>query len=225
MELRFLIGHTARTNPSPVTTRVLIVDDHPVVRTGVSSLLVRESDIDVVAEASSAREAVAKVRTCHPDVVVMDLVLPGGGLGATEAIMQTLPGARVLVLTVLDDPHYAKAAFDAGARGYLLKSSRGADLVAAVRALAAGADYLDPAVGARLAAATTEPVPLSPREREILRLITLGYTYREIGDLLNVTVGTVATHRARIAAKLGVSTRAELIRYARLHGLAGVITR
>lgn len=206
--------------------RVLIVDDHAVVRSGLRLLLESEDDIEVVGEAGSAREAVLEAREQKPDVVLMDVVMPGqSGIEATPAVLHEAPEARLLVLSMQDDPSYVRQAFAAGASGYVLKEAADTELVAAVREVADGGRYVHPALGARLVAAEAEAErqaaadPLSEREREVLRLLALGHTNQEIAKMLYISVRTAETHRAHIMQKLRLSTRAELVRYALAHGL------
>ena len=206
--------------------RVVIVDDHAVVRSGLRLLLEAEDDIHVEDEGGSADEAVRLARLYKPDIVLLDVTMPGrSGLDAAEEIRKAAPEAQILVLSMHDDPSYVREAFAAGASGYLLKEAADADLVQAVREVAAGSRYVHPALGARLAAAEAEAAalaaadPLSEREREVLRLLALGHTNQEIAKMLYISVRTAETHRAHIMQKLRLSTRAELVRYALQHGL------
>lgn len=209
-----------------MTIRILIVDDHAVVRSGLKLLLEAEEDIVVVAEAGSADEGVRAARLEKPDVVLLDVVMPGrSGIEATPELRKAAPSARVLVLSMQDDPSYVREAFAAGASGYLLKEAADVELVQAVREVASGARYVHPALGARLAAAEVDAAsraaadPLSDREREVLRLLALGHTNQEIAKMLFISVRTAETHRAHIMQKLGLQTRAELVRYALANGL------
>jgi DNA-binding NarL/FixJ family response regulator len=209
-----------------VATRVLIVDDHAVVRSGLRMLLEAEQDLDVVEEAGTADEAVRKARLEKPDVVLLDIVMPGrSGLEAVPEILQAAPKAKILVLSMQDDPSYVREAFGAGASGYVLKEAVDAEVVEAVRQVASGEPYVHPALGARLAAAdaqaarAAEEDPLSERETEVLRLLALGHTNQEIAKMLFISVRTAETHRAHIMQKLRLSTRAELVRYALAAGL------
>ena len=206
--------------------RVLIVDDHAVVRSGLKLLLDAEDDIEVVGEAGNLQEAVFRTRSLKPDVVLMDVVMPGGsGIEATTAVLKEHPDARVLVLSMQDDPHYVREAFGVGARGYVLKEAADEEVVGAVREVAGGGRYVHPALGARLVAAEAEERaraeadPLTEREREVLRLLALGHTNQEIAKSLFLSVRTVETHRAHIMQKLRLSTRAELVQYAMEQGL------
>jgi two-component system, NarL family, response regulator NreC len=209
-----------------VSIRILIVDDHAVVRSGLRLLLDAEADLEVVGEAGDAREAVFEVRSSKPDVVLMDVVLGGkSGIEETPDILRERPEAKVLVLSMQDDPRYVREAFAAGASGYVLKEAADAELVAAVREVASGGNYVHPALGARMAAAevaaarAAEEDPLSDREREVLRLLALGHTNQEIAKTLYISVRTAETHRAHIMQKLRLATRAELVRYALANGL------
>jgi len=209
-----------------VTIRVLIVDDHPVVRSGLKSLLDAEDDIDAVGEAANMQDAIFRTRSLKPDVILMDVVMPGAsGIEATPAVLKEAPEAKVLVLSMQDDPSYVHEAFGAGASGYLLKEAADEEVVSAVREVAAGGRYVHPALGAKLVAADAEERaraeadPLTEREREVLRLLALGHTNQEIAKTLFLSVRTVETHRAHIMQKLRLSTRAELVRHAMEQGL------
>jgi DNA-binding NarL/FixJ family response regulator len=209
-----------------VTIRVLVVDDHAVVRTGLRRVLDAEPDIETVGEAPTAERAVFEALESKPDIVLMDVVMPGkSGIEGTPALLQALPNVKVLMLSMQDDPQYVREAFEAGASGYVLKEAADTDVVDAVRAVAAGERYVHPALGARLIAADSEERrraesdPLSEREREVLSLLALGHTNQEIAALLYISVRTAETHRAHIMQKLGLSSRAELVRYALDHGL------
>jgi two-component system response regulator NreC len=209
-----------------MSIRVLIVDDHAVVRSGLRLLLDAEDDLEVVGEAGSAREAVFEARTANPDVILLDVVMPDqSGLEAIPTLLHEHPDAKILVLSMQDDPRYVREAFAAGASGYVLKEAADAEVVAAIREVARGGRYVHPALGARLVAADTaaarraEEDPLSDREREVLRLLALGHTNQEISTRLYISVRTAETHRAHIMQKLRLSSRAELVRYALDQGL------
>jgi DNA-binding NarL/FixJ family response regulator len=197
-----------------------------VVRAGLRLLLDAEEDIETVGEAGDAREAVFEARSTKPDVVLMDVVLGGkSGIEVTPDLLHEQPEAKVLILSMQDDPQYVREAFAAGARGYVLKEAADAELVSAVREVARGGCYVHPALGARMAAAdaaasqAAEEDPLSDREREVLRLLALGHTNQEIAQMLYISVRTAETHRAHIMRKLRLDTRAELVRYALAQGL------
>jgi two-component system, NarL family, response regulator NreC len=209
-----------------VTIRVLLVDDHAVVRSGLRRVLEAEQDIEVVAEAGDMRNAVFEARAHKPDVIVMDVVMPGGsGIEATPAVLREAEDTKVLMLSMQDDPRYVREAFAAGANGYVLKEAADTEVVDAVREVAQGGRYVHPELGARLIAAEAkeraeaEEDPLSDREREVLRLLALGHTNQEIAKMLYLSVRTVETHRAHIMQKLRLSSRAELVRYAIEHSL------
>jgi two-component system response regulator NreC len=206
--------------------RVLVVDDHAVVRSGLSLLLGQEDDIEPVGEASSAREAVFEARSKKPDVILIDVMMPGeSGLDVVPTLLRERPETKVLVLSMQDDPRYVRQAFERGASGYILKEAADVEVVGAVRQVAAGQHYVHPVLGARLVAADAEAAkaaaddPLSEREHEVLRLLALGYTNGEIGKQLFISVRTAETHRSHILQKLHLSSRADLVRYALEHGL------
>ena len=209
-----------------MTIRVLIVDDHAIVRSGLRLVLESEPDIEVVGDAADAQSALFEARAKQPDVMLMDVVMPGAsGIEAIPDVLVHCAETRVLLLSMQDDPHYVREAFAAGATGYILKEAAGTDVVAAVRVVAAGGRYLDPALGARMIAvdaterANAQNDPLSRREREILRLLALGHTNQEISELLFLSVRTAETHRSNIMHKLGLQSRAELVRHALAQGL------
>jgi two-component system response regulator NreC len=209
-----------------VSVRVLIVDDHAVVRAGLRLLVDTEDDLEAVGEAGSAREAIFEARSLEPDVVLMDVVMPDqSGLEAVPQLLHEHPETKVLVLSMQDDPRYVREAFAVGAKGYVLKEAADSELVAAIREVARGGRYVHPELGARLVAAESEERrraeedPLSEREREVLRLLALGHTNQEIAKQLYISVRTAETHRAHIMQKLRLSTRAELVRYAIGEGL------
>jgi two-component system, NarL family, response regulator NreC len=209
-----------------VTIRVLVVDDHAVVRSGLRLLLDAEDDIETVGEAGDMRTAVFETRSLKPDVVLMDMVMPGAsGIEATRAVLKEHGDTKVLVLSMQDDPSYVREAFAAGALGYVLKEAADSEVVAAVREVAGGGRYVHPALGARLIAAEAEDRrraeadPLSDREREVLRLLALGHTNQEIAKMLFISVRKAETHRAHVMRKLNLATRAELVRHAIAHGL------
>jgi two-component system response regulator NreC len=206
--------------------RVIVVDDHAVVRSGLRRVLEAEADIEVVAEAGNVREAVFEARAQKPDVIVMDVVMPGeSGIEGTPLVLHEAPEAKVLVLSMQDDPRYVREAFAAGASGYVLKEAADTDVVEAVRVVADGQQYLHPTLGARMiesearARKEEDADPLSEREREVLRFLALGHTNQEIATLLYISVRTAESHRAHIMQKLRLQTRAELVRYALAHGL------
>ena len=206
--------------------RVVVVDDHAVVRSGIKLLLDRHDDIEVVGEAGNAQDAVFRVRELTPDVILLDLVMPGeSGIEVLPKLLKEAPDAKVLVLSMQDEPSYVREAFAAGASGYVLKEAADEEVVTAVREIAGGGSYVHPALGARMVTAeaaeraAADADPLSDREREILRLLALGHTNQEIAKMLYISVRTAETHRAHIMQKLRLSTRAELVRHALAHGL------
>ena len=206
--------------------RVVLADDHAVVRTGLRLLLDSEEGLETVAEAGTARDAVFEARKHKPDVILMDVGLPDrSGIEVTVDVLKEAPKSKVLILSMEDDPSYVREAFSAGASGYVLKEAADSELVTALRQVAEGERYVHPALGARMAAADAEAAaqadadPLSEREREVLRLLALGHTNQEIAKMLFISVRTAETHRAHIMQKLRLTTRAELVRYALAHGL------
>jgi len=209
-----------------VSIRLLIVDDHQLVRSGLRRLLEAEEDFEVEDEAGTAYDAVRLARLHKPDVILLDVVMPGGsGLDAIPDILEAAPNAHVLALSMQDDPSYVRHAFAVGAKGYVLKEAADDELLAAIREVAKGGNYVDHQLGSRLAAhdasaaAAKEADPLSDREREVLKLLALGYTNQEISKQLYISVRTAETHRARIMQKLRLTTRAELVRVAIERGL------
>ena len=209
-----------------MSIRVLIVDDHAVVRSGLRLLLEAEEDLEPVGEAGNARDAVFQARALQPDVILLDIVMPEQtGLDVLPQLKHENPDAQVLVLSMQDEPRYVREAFAAGASGYVLKEAADTEVVAAVREVANGGRYVNPELGARLVAADAEARaredadPLSEREREVMRLLALGHTNQEIATMLYISVRTAETHRAHIMQKLRLSSRAELVRYAIEQGM------
>jgi two-component system, NarL family, response regulator NreC len=202
--------------------RIVLADDHAVVRAGLRMLLDSEPGFEVVAEAGDVESARRYVRGHRPTVLVLDLNMPGGSsLEAIPVIREETPSTQIVVLTMQQEPAFARHALGSGALGYVLKEAADDELVEAVRRAAAGESYLNPRLGARLA---SEPPPgppddLSEREVDVLRLIALGYTNAEIAEQLFLSVRTVETHRAHIQQKLRLSSRAELVSYALRRGL------
>jgi two-component system response regulator NreC len=206
----------------PDPTRIVLADDHTVVRSALRMLLEAEPDFEVVAEAGTADDAVRYVLGHKPTVLILDLNMPGrSSLDAIPDIRAASPATEIVVLTMQNESAFVRRALQAGVRGYLLKDAADAELVQAVHSAAAGETYLQPALGARMA---SEPDmeradDLSDREREVLRLIALGHTNAEIADQLFLSVRTVESHRAHIQQKLRLTGRAELVRYALDHNL------
>jgi two-component system, NarL family, response regulator NreC len=205
---------------------VVLVDDHAVVRSGIRLLLERQDDIEVVGEAGNAKDALFRARALKPDVILLDVVMPGeSGIEVLPRLLEESPETKVLVLSMQDDPSYVREAFAAGAQGYVLKEAADDEVVSAVREIANGGRYVHPTLGARMVAAdaeeraAAEADPLSDREREVLRLLALGHTNQEMAEKLYISVRTAESHRAHIMQKLRLTTRAELVRYALSHGL------
>ncbi|WP_269432635.1 response regulator [Numidum massiliense] len=211
--------------------RVLIADDHAIVRSGVNMLLSSQPDIVVVGEASDGREAVQKALELQPDVVMMDLSMPPGldGIAATTELKKEAPDIHVLVLTMYDDEEYLFRVLNAGASGYIIKNAHDSELVAAVRAVYEGQAYLYPTAAKRLVESFLHRVEegenvdiyhlLTDREREVLTLIAKGYGNKEMAEQLFISVKTVESHKARVMNKLGLYTRHELVDYAIRKGL------
>jgi two-component system response regulator NreC len=200
--------------------RTVIADDHAIVRDGLRTVLEQTGgEFEVVAEAADVPAAVEAVRTHQPQLLILDVTMPGGpSLTAVPDLLAEHPGLAITVLTMHEDPGYARAALQAGAHSFVLKQAEPDELLRAFRIAGAQGSYVDPRVGARLADAPSE-VALSEREREIVRLVALGYTNSQIAAQLYLSERTVKTYRARAVAKLGCSTRAELTAFARTHGL------
>jgi two-component system, NarL family, response regulator NreC len=202
---------------------VVLADDHPVVRSALKALLEGQEDLEVLGEAGDIASARATVAELKPQVLVLDVNLPDGlAVDVVPDLREEAPGTALVLLTMERDLTLARRAIEAGASGYLFKDSAHLELIEAVRAAAAGERHLAPAVAAGLkdrdGASKEDPV-LSPRETEVLKLMALGHTNREIGEQLTLSVRTVETHRAHIQQKLGLSSRPELTRYALTHGL------
>lgn len=202
--------------------RVVLADDHSVVRRGLRQVLEDEGGFEVVAEAADVESAQRFVRGHRPDVLVLDLNMPGGSsLDAVPQLRSECPDTQIVILTMQSEPAYARRALGDGALGYVLKDAADEELVEAVRLAAAGESYLNPRLGARVAAepAAGSPDGLSERELSVLRMVALGYTNNEIAEQLFLSVRTVETHRAHIQQKLRLRARSDLVRYALRHGL------
>lgn len=212
------------------TLRVVLADDHVVVRAGLRALIEGQPDLSVVGEASDGVEAVELAQSCQPDVVVMDLSMPRlNGVEATQQLHVCCPQVQVLVLSVHEDATYLRRVLEAGATGYVLKHAAPESLIGAIRQVAGGAVYLDPALGDLLVhtmiggkdRADTPGSVLSEREEVVLRLIAEGYSNKEIAGQLDLSVKTVETYKARGMEKLGISSRVDLVRYAAARGWLG----
>jgi two-component system, NarL family, response regulator NreC len=204
--------------------KVVLADDHSVVRAGLRLMLDGQPNLTVVAEAGDVETALRMTRAHRPQILVLDLNMPGRlSLDAIPDLLEASPGTRIVVLTMQDEPALAQATLRAGASGYVVKDAAGDELVQAVQLALEGHTYLHPQLGARIAAQEPDQAAddLSEREREVLQLIALGHTNGEIATQLFLSVRTVESHRAHIQRKLGLSTRAELVRYALDNGLIG----
>lgn len=207
--------------------RILLVDDHAVLRAGLRALLSGQADFEVVAEAGDGGEAVRLAPAFRPDVVVMDIGMPGvSGIDATARIKRDLPGTKVLILSMHDDQGYLRQILRAGASGYLLKRAADTELLAGIRAAARGEMVLDPAMARGLVDEVVQPCPdkvaspcLSDRERDVLKLLAYGHTNQQVAERLCIGVKSVETYKARLMAKLGLRGRADLVRYALQHGV------
>jgi DNA-binding NarL/FixJ family response regulator len=203
--------------------RVLVADDHALLRDGLTALLRSAADIEVVGEAASGEEAIAACERVRPDLVLMDVAMPGlGGLEATLAIRRQHPAVRVLVLTQHENPEYVRRFIKAGAAGYVLKRSAGADLARAIRAVMEGGLVLDPAIARTVVDEAGSASPsgdaayesLTSREKQVLKLVAEGRSNKEVADVLEISVKTAMTHREHLMQKLGVHNRTDLIRFA-----------
>jgi two-component system response regulator NreC len=209
--------------------RVLIVDDHALVREGIVALLKCSEDIDVVASASDGIEAIEKAKKFRPDIVIMDIAMPKlGGLEATLEIKRSDPAAKILILTQYDDKEYVSRFLKAGVSGYLLKRAVGSDLLSAISAIMAGETYLHPSIASKVVdcylGKDTMPAEgsyemLTDREKQILKLIAEGHTHKEVASMLNISPKTVIAHQTNILEKLGLENRSGLIRFAISHGI------
>jgi two-component system, NarL family, response regulator NreC len=213
------------------TVRVAICDDHGVVRSGLRMILESRPDMEVVGDVGSVADALVLAEVTRPDVFLMDVTLPdGSGIAAAKGIQDLSPHTQVLILSMHDDVEFLRAAFDAGAAGYLVKEAADIELVLAIQTVAAGRRYVHPSLGAALLSASETPTPeipreepsddrLSARERDLLRLLTDGYTNAEMAKELYLSVRTVESYRLQLQQKLGLKGRAELVRFARDQGI------
>ena len=208
--------------------KVLIADDHAIVRTGLRALINSEHTMELVGEATGGYEAIELVERTHPDALVLDLSMPDlDGIAVTKKINPQYPDLRILILTLHEDDALLKAALKAGAAGYILKRAAEAELISAIHVILRGDLYVDPSMLRALlsndavpaAAQVKSTEALTPREIDVLKLIVQGYTNRQIGEELNISIRTVESHRGNLSEKLGRRSRVELVRYAREHGL------
>lgn len=208
-----------------MTIRVVIADDHLVFRSGLRALLQREGDIEVVGDAGSADEVLAQLARTPVDVLVLDLSMPGGTSGPqlAESVLKRYPPTRIVVLTMHEDPYYLREMFRVGVHGYVVKKSGAEDVVRAVRAASRGEFHVDASLGGLAVSSLVAPVArsgegrvaqLTPRERDVCRLLALGHTNAEAGQQLFISERTVESHRTSIMAKLELKNRAELVRFA-----------
>lgn len=212
---------TAEPSDVESTITVVLADDHVIVRDGVRMVLEAQDDIEVVAEAGTAEDAARYVLGHKPSILVLDLNMPGApSLEMIPKVLENSPGTKVIVLTMQSEPAFVRTALQAGASGYVVKHSAAKELVDAIRTAMSGKTYLNPTLGAKLAAAPASSGPpdeLTPREIEILGLLAQGFMNPEVAEKLVLSTRTVETHRANIQRKTGISTRAELIAYAKEH--------
>lgn len=210
--------------------RVLLIDDHTLVREGIRRILEEEADIEVVGEFADAREAVRKLKSLGPDVVLMDVSMPGcTGIRAAEQIKKALPRTKILMISMYNNDTYIRNSFQAGASGYLLKDAPSQELLSAVRATAKGESHLSPQIAKKMITGLFSKGPakgaktpldtLTPREREILKLLAEGNSSKEISSLLDINVGTVRTHRANLMTKLDAHNLSDITRIAAREGL------
>jgi len=197
---------------SPI--RILLADDHAVVRAGIARLIEAQPDMTVIAEVETAPLAVERCGELRPDVAVLDLSMPGGGMPAIDRIRRDVPQTRVLVLTMHDDQEYLKAALAAGTAGYVVKSAADEELLSAIRAVHRGRSYISLSLAASPAIEIRDERRLSGRERQVLELVAYGHTSQDIAEQLALSIKTIDGYRARIADKLGLRNRADLVRYA-----------
>jgi two-component system, NarL family, response regulator NreC len=208
--------------------KVLIADDHAIVRTGLRTLIHAEPTMELVGEATGGYEAIDLVENMRPDMLVLDLSMPDlDGISVTKKIRPQHPSLHILILTIHEDEALLRAALKAGAGGYILKHAAESELISAINTILHGDLYVDPSMVRKLfnedlnpvPAATTSAISLTPRETEVLKLIVQGYTNRQIGEELSISIRTAESHRSNLSEKLGLHSRVDLVRYAREHGL------
>ena len=204
------------SDASPAPIRIVLADDHAAIRHGLRLLLDTEEDLEVVGEAGDAASAASMVDRRNPDVLVLDLQMPGAvPLTDIPRLLEEHPGLSIVVLTMLNDPLTARGLIRAGASGYVLKQAADNELVDAIRAASTGHRYVNPELGAEMAVADRDPVAqLSDRDRELLKLAALGHTNKEIGERLYLSVRAIEVNRSRLQARLGIKTRPDLLRFA-----------
>ncbi len=209
-------------------TKVLIADDHAIVRAGLRSVLASEPSLDLVGEATGGYEAIEMVSDRRPNILVLDVSMPDlDGIAVTKRLKPLYPDLKILILTIHEDAAFLREAIRSGAAGYILKHAAESELISAIQVVMRGDIYVDPSMLRSLIEEKPSPTsigqesgePLTPRETEVLRLIVQGYTNRQIGKELHISVRTVDGHRANLSRKLGLRNRVELVRYARDHGL------
>ena len=215
------------------TIRVMIADDHAILRAGLRSLLALQEDMELIAEAIDGQDAVSKAEQNKPDVLLMDITMPGmNGIEALKHVRKVSPESRVLILTMHDDHAYLRSVLAAGGSGYLVKRAADTELLAAIRTVHQGRSYIDVGLDNNQLQAVLDNEEqeatdaggrsldtLSERERQVLELVALGYTHKEVGEELSVSVKTVETYRSRLSEKLGLRSRAELVKFALDRGL------
>lgn len=211
--------------------KVLVADDHTLVRDGIRALLATASDVQLVAEAADGREAIARATATHPDVILLDIAMPGfGGLEAVPVLRRDLPESKILILTQYDQPEYVRRFLHLGVAGYVLKKAAGTELIAAIRAVHRGGLVVDPAVAGEVLRDTIAgpPVPsddpyesLTDRERQVLKLVAEGRSNKDVAAFLDISLKTAMTHREHVMAKLGLHNRTDLTRFALRRGLIG----
>ena len=214
------------TEQAPAKIRILIADDHTLVRSGLKLILATQPDFELVGEAATGEETIVRTKELLPDVLLLDIGMPGmNGLDAGRVIRREVPEVRIVVLTMYDDEAYLQQFLQMGAAGYLMKQAADTELVSAIRAVQRGESFIHPSLTnqmIQLFLKQSQPPPavesrtadLSPRETEVLRLVALGYSAQQIANELGISVSTVETHRAHVSEKLGLHGRAQLVRYA-----------